>query len=128
MVALFVMLLIGLAMAVAAAALLLHMRSMRHEVRTVRLIALTDAVIAETLAELDANPAFPGLATHDFGGGEVGSRVTATGPTGREVTGWARYHGAVRVVRVQVRLEDDIGLEVWGFRRLPESWLIAPSP
>jgi hypothetical protein len=34
----------------------------------------------------------------------------------------------VRVVRVQERLEDDIGLEVWGCRRLPESWLIAPSP
>lgn len=126
--ALFVMLLVGLAMAIAAAALQLHMRTMRHEVRTVRLIALTDAAVAETLAELDADPAFPGLAAHDFGGGVVGSRVTSSSRTQREVTGWARYRGMVRVVRVQVSFEADGGMVIWGFQRLPESSLIEPSP
>jgi hypothetical protein len=79
--------------------------SSRYDYRSVVLTALSDAAVAETLAELDADPAFPGIEARTFGAGRISSTV-ATTPFGlRLVSAVGEYQGWQSVVRVEVAME-----------------------
>lgn len=79
--------------------------SSRYDYRNVVLTALSDAAMAETLAGLDADPAFSGIDERHFGAGRISSSV-ATAPFGlRLVTAVGEYQGWRLVVRVEVAME-----------------------
>ena len=79
--------------------------SSRYDHRNVVLTALSDAAMAETLAGLDADPAFSGIDERPFGAGRISSSV-ATTPFGlRLVTAVGEYQGWRLVVRVEVAME-----------------------
>jgi hypothetical protein len=71
-------------------------RLFRHEARVIGLTHLGDAALATTLAELDADPAYPGLATRRIHDGTIESRVAAG------------MQGSLNIV-VRVELEGWIG-------------------
>lgn len=115
--ALFVLLLVSLALALVAASLDLGMRSVRHQARDLRLTALTDAALAEALAHLAGNERFEGLAEHPYGGGTVASEVVPMGTRRWRVIGRASWGEARRAVRVEVVATAE-GLAVGGWRRV----------
>jgi hypothetical protein len=80
--ALFALLTAELAALIAAASLAVHFREVRHESETIRLTAITDAAVAETLAELARSPAHRGLSRRPFAGGWIESRVETRGGRG----------------------------------------------
>jgi hypothetical protein len=93
------------------------MRGVRHELRSLKLTALTDAALAEALAHLAQSPTFAGSGEHPFGGGVLGSQVLQVGSKRWRVESWARYRGLVRRVRVDVRQTVD-GYAISGWRRV----------
>lgn len=115
--ALFVLLLVSLAVALVAAALDSAMRGVRHELRSLELTALTDAALAEALAHLAQSPVFAGQSDHPYGGGVLGSEVRQMGSKRWRVEAWARHRGLVRRVRVEV-LETVDGFAISGWRRV----------
>lgn len=116
--ALFVLLLVGIAMAVAVAAVQLEMRTVRHEARSVRLRAMADAAVAATLAELAADRGSQGLDERSFDGGTIESRVRERGPLVYEITARARHAGLTRTVQVTADFGRAPPL-VGGWRRVP---------
>lgn len=77
----------------------------QYDHRNVILTALSDAAMAETLARLDADPAFAGIDERPFGVGRISSSVDAT-PFGlRAVTAVGEYQGWLSVVRAEVAME-----------------------
>lgn len=75
------------------------------EERSVRLTALSDAAVAETLAHLAVDSAFPGIPERRIEGGSIASTVRPAGAWEVEIvaTGfWDDWH-SVAVVRVNVR-------------------------
>lgn len=117
MTALFVLLLVSLAVALVAASLDSAMRGVRHELRSLKLTALSDAAVAEALAHLAQNPGFAGLGDHPYGGGFLGSRVLQVGSKRWRVEAWARHRGLVRRVRVDV-LQTVDGFAISGWHRV----------
>jgi len=115
--ALFVLLLVSLAVALVAASLSSAMGGVRHELWELRLTALTDAAVAEALARLAHNPGFGGRPDHPYGGGALGSEVVSLGAKRWRVKAWASYRGHRRAVRVEVRRTVD-GYVISGWRRL----------
>lgn len=115
--ALFVLLLVSLAVALVAASLSSAMGGVRQELWDLRLTALTDAAVAEALAHLAHNPGFGGRPDHPYGGGALGSEVVSLGPKRWRVKAWASYRGRRRAVRVEVRQTVD-GYLISGWRRL----------
>ena len=115
--ALFVLLLVSLAVALVAASLDSAMRGVRHELRSLELTALADAALAEALAHLAQDPGFSGLGDHPYGGGVLGSKVLQVGSKRWRVEAWARHRGLVRRVRVDVR-RTVRGHAVTGWRRV----------
>ncbi len=86
--ALFVLLLSATAVALVGQALLAQWNETRAHAERVRILALADAALAETLAQLAQQPGFMGVSPTPFGGGTLESRVQTTGaigPTGRQV-------------------------------------------
>jgi type II secretory pathway pseudopilin PulG len=102
LVALVVLLLVSIALALVAAALQIRMRLVRQEAQTVRLMALSDAALAETLASLTYNPDFDGVAEQAFGGGRIASAVRPLGSSRYEVLAVALYAGKERAVDAEV--------------------------
>jgi hypothetical protein len=115
--ALMVVLLVGGALALLAAALDLRMRAVRQEARTVRVTALADAAVAATVAELARSWSYPGLAEERYGGGTIASEVRWLDGRTSEVVARATWGGVERVVRVIVTRTPS-GLRVSGWRRL----------
>lgn len=118
--ALFVLLLVSLAVALVAASMDSAMRGVRHELRSLKLTALTDAAVAEAMARLADSPGFTGQPAHPFGGGTLGSEVTKTGDTTWRIQAWARHGGITRTVRVDVR-QTVRGYAISGWRRVDGS-------
>lgn len=86
-----------------AATLQSRMKLARAETAAIRLTALADAALAETLAHLAADPAYPGLPEREFGGGTIASRVDGGGAA-VTVRARADYRGRRRTVRAAVQL------------------------
>lgn len=56
-----------------------RMKLVRRETQVLRLTALTDAVLAETLAHLAVSPGYGGVPEREFGGGRMASEVEPGG-------------------------------------------------
>lgn len=77
----------------------------RYDQRSVVLIALSDAAMAETLAALDSDPSYSGIQERSFGGGRISSSVGATQFGLRLVTATGEYLGWRSEVRAEVTME-----------------------
>jgi type II secretory pathway pseudopilin PulG len=98
LVTLVVILLLFFALALLGAALQIRMRLVRQEAQSLKLSALSDAALAETLASLTYDPGFTGVAEQNFGGGRIASTVRPLGPNRYEVLATAFYAGKLRAV------------------------------
>jgi len=117
--ALFAVFLLAVAAALLSAALELRVRVARDEARGVVRTALTDAALAEALAHLAADPAFPGAPEHPFGGGTIASRVERQAADRYQVLARADYRGRARTAAADVeRVDGDLQVTAW--RRLPQ--------
>jgi len=116
LVALVVLLLVSIALALLAAGLQIRMRLVRQEAQILRLMALNDAALAETLASLNYDPAFDGLADQPFGGGRISSAVRPLGINHYEVLAVSFYAGKERAVDAEV-VRTPLGVAVVRWER-----------
>jgi hypothetical protein len=113
----FVVFLLGMALALIGLSLTLRMRLAQQEARAVTLTALSDAALAEALAGLAADAATSRVGEHAFGSGTIGSQVERVTPTRYRVTAFARFAGRSRTVLADV-LRDIQGTRVVHWQRL----------
>ncbi len=92
------------ALGLLASSMRLRMQEVQRELRTVSLIALTDAAMAETLAWLADDDRFDGVQEHPFGEGLISSEVRPLGPRSVEILARASYGGKRRALRAEVQL------------------------
>lgn len=116
---LLVLLLVSTAVLLATAALMLRMRVFQGEQRSVHLTALSDAVLAESLAALAEDTSFRGYEEYAFGGGQLESEVRSLGWPRVELVTTVRWRGGSRRVRAEVNLEQPGRPRVVAWRRLP---------
>lgn len=105
--ALLVLLLTSIAAALVASSLLVSLRIAREEAIQIQLQALTDAAMAEALASLARDPAFPGAEAHPLGpraAGSIWSRVEPLAPQRVTVQAGGYYGASRRSVRAEVVL------------------------
>lgn len=95
-------LLLSIGLALVAASLQLRMGLVRREARSVTLTALSDAALAETLAELSEDAYFHGVPEHGLGPGRLRSEVRFLSPGRYEVVATAIYAGRERTVEAEV--------------------------
>jgi type II secretory pathway pseudopilin PulG len=100
--ALLVIFLLAVALALLAASLQLRMRTTIDDAQRVTLSALSDAALAEALANLAQSASYSGSPEHDFGGGRIESQVASVSPGIFEVVATATYQGRQRVVQAEV--------------------------
>lgn len=100
--ALVVLVLVGAAGTAIAVTLELDTRISLEESRRVRLAALSDAALAEALAELASNPGFSGAAQRRLDRGTISSEVRKVGFDRHEITAIALLAGWRREVRAEV--------------------------
>lgn len=116
--ALLVIFLLSIALALLAASLQIRMRLVREDGVSVTLSALSDAAVAETLANLAQSGSYTGSPEHDFGGGRIGSAVVLLSPGVYDVVATAKYARRRRLVEAVVFRAPGI-VQVQGWRRLP---------
>ena len=114
-----VLLLLGIALALIGGTLAHRLKLAKREAETVVLCALSDAALAEGLAELAANPYTLGVPEHEFGEGKIESRVTALGGTSYVVVASGLYHSRRRNVEALVQ-RTPLETRVTRWRRLNE--------
>ena len=95
-------LLLSIALALVAASLQLRMGLVRREARSLTLTALSDAAMAETLAELGEDAYFHGVPEHGLGPGRLRSEVRFLSPGRYEIVATATYAGRERTVEAEV--------------------------
>jgi type II secretory pathway component PulK len=116
--AVLVIFLLSIALALLGASLQLRMRLVRDEGRTVILGALSDAAVAEALANLAQSGSYSGSPEHELGGGRIGSQVAFLGAGIYDVVATASFGGRRRVVQAEVvRGPGTARVRFW--RRLP---------
>lgn len=115
--ALFVVLLLSLALALVAASLGRGMRNVRHQARDLHLTALTDAAVAAGLAHLAEDRSFRGFTNRPLDGGRISSRVEPRSSKSWVIEVAATWGGGRRRARVGV-VETVNGFRVGGWRRL----------
>jgi hypothetical protein len=118
LVALVVMLLLGAVLSVVAALLVSRMERVQERTRDTALLALADAAVAESLANLSALPTSAGVDPRPFGGGTIESRVTRGGGESFTLVARATYRGRTLVVEARGRLTE-LGPDVDSWRRVP---------
>lgn len=118
--ALLAVLVLGAALALVAGSLVSRMQRLRVESRETALLALADAAVAETLANLAGRPSAGGLAEKPFGGGTVESTVAHGAAGAFTLVAHASFRGAEMGVEVRGRITDE-GPRVTAWRRLPAS-------
>jgi len=103
-----------LVVAVVAVAVLLVFRHLqlraavaRLDERQIRLVALTDAAMAETLAGLNASRSFSGVRARGFDDGEISSSVESAGRHVVAVSAVGRLRGWRAELTARVVLEED---------------------
>jgi hypothetical protein len=116
--ALLVLFLLAIALSLLATGLQIRMRLAREDAESVILGGLSDAAVAESLANLAQSAYYSGSPAHDFGDGRIGSEVTPVSPGVFNVVATATYASRKRAVRVQVlRTPGHAQAVLW--RRLP---------
>jgi len=110
------------AIAVVAVASLVQSRGdgVVYEERSVRLVALADAAMAETLAELDASKTFAGIPERGFAGGSIASTVHPKGVREVEVTAVGRSNGWRAILVARVDIEHAPRVLSWHRRNQPD--------
>jgi len=88
--ALAVLLLVAAAVLLAFRTALSGKNALERERRLIELRAASDAVLAETMAALDEDPGFSGVAPRSFGGASIVSRVTRRSDGNLDVAAVAR--------------------------------------
>lgn len=118
LVALIALVLIGAALALVAGLLVGRMNRVQERTRDTALLALSDAAVAETLADLAAWPSSPGVARRALGGGTIESRVAHGAGGTFTVVATAAYQGGALTVEARGR-STELGPVVDTWRRLP---------
>lgn len=118
LIAILVLLIVSSALAVIAASIQLDLLHHRRQERLVRLTASTDAGMAETLAELQADASFPGFEPYEYNGALVETTVQTIGSKLVRIIVSALSEGEERFVEAQVLMEKE-GPKVLNWRRLP---------
>ena len=113
-----VIFLVFIALALVFAALALRLRQAQLETQTVHLVALADAGMAEALAALAGDPAFPGRQRHELGSGSIASRVEPVSSGLFRVTAQASYAGRGRGAQAIVQLDAPGQLRVVSWQRV----------
>lgn len=101
---LLVVVLLTAALLIIAATLQSRLKLVRRETDVIRLTALADAALAETLAHLAVSPAYSGVPQRELGDGVITSRVEAAGANRRTVHARAEYRGRRRDVQALVQI------------------------
>ncbi len=101
--ALLVLVLVTTGALLVSSALMLRMREVQEEMIALRLTAMADAAVAETLAQLSKSKAFRG-SDRSFGGGRISSELIASDGPKRSLLIEARYARRVRTVQLDVLL------------------------
>lgn len=117
---LLVLLLLSIALGLLAASLQLRMRLVQDEARGLELRALSDAALAEALANLAANSYYHGADEHPLGDGTVRSEVHFLEPGRFRVVATANLAGRERAVEAEVQRSPGRA-RVTRWRRLAES-------
>ena len=115
---LMVIFLLSIALALLGASLQLRMRLVREEGKTVILGALSDAAVAEAVANLAQSASYSGSSEHELGGGRIGSKVEPLGAGIYDVVATANFGGRRRVVQAEVIRQPGMA-RVRFWRRLP---------
>lgn len=77
------------------------------EVRTIKLRALTDAALAEAVAQLDATSSRRGISSHNLADGTIESTVTVQGGGAYRVVGTGHWRSWTAWVTADVRIDRD---------------------
>lgn len=101
---LLVVVLLTTALLIIAATLQSRLKLVRRETEVIRLTALADAALAETLAHLAVSPAYSGLPQRELGDGVITSQVEAGGGNRRTIHARAEYRNRRRDVEAVVQL------------------------
>lgn len=116
--ALVAVLLLSAALALAAGTLVARMKRSQREAVRIELLALADAAVAETLADLAAWPVSAGVAPRRFGGGTIESTVQRGGAQSFTIVARASVGRQDLSVEVLGRMTE-LGPRVDAWRRLP---------
>jgi hypothetical protein len=116
--ALLVLFLLSIALALLAGSLQLRMRLVREDAQTVILTALSDAAVAEAVANLAQNANYQGAPAHDFGHGKIATEITPIGPGLFDVVATATYASRSRTVEAEVFRAPGAVANVRRWRRL----------
>ena len=100
--ALLVLFLLAIALSLLATSLQIRMRLAREDAESVILGGLSDAAVAESLANLAQSAYYSGSPAHDFGDGKIGSEVTPVSPGVFNVVATATYASRKRAVQALV--------------------------
>lgn len=117
---LLVLLLLSIALGLLAASLQIRMRLVQDEARGLQLRALSDAALAEALANLAGNSFYHGADGHPLGTGTIRSEVHFVEPGRFRVVATANLAGRERAVEAEV-LRSPGHARVVHWKRLPES-------
>ncbi len=120
-VALTVVLLLATAFGLVAGFLVSRMDRAREDTGRTVLLALSDAAVAESVANLAVSPYYPGVEEREFGGGTIASRVSRPAADLALVRAEASYEGQRLVVEVRVKLFEDAPPTTTGWRRVPSA-------
>jgi hypothetical protein len=118
LIALVALVLLGAVLALVAALLVGRMHRVQERTRDTALLALADAAVAESLADLAAWPVSPGVGRRPFGGGTIESRIARGAGSGFTILATATYRGGTLTVEARGRLTD-LGPVVDAWRRVP---------
>ena len=114
-----VLFLLSVALGLLGASLQLRMRLVRQDGENVILSALSDAAVAEAVANLSQSASYSGSPEHDFGGGRIASQVLPLGAGTFDLTATASFAGRKRVVEAEVFRPSGSAARVRRWRRLP---------
>ena len=117
---LLVLFVVSLALAILSLSLLVRLRTVREESQGIVLTALSDAAVAEAVANLAADASFTGAPEHPFGSGKIASQISPVTATQFQVVATARLGVRVRAVEVQV-LRTPAVVQVTSWRILPRA-------
>ena len=117
--ALMVLFLLSIALALLAGSLQIRMRLVREDAETVILTALSDAAVAEAVANLAQSSGYPGAPAHEFGHGTISSTVTPIGLGLFDVVATVTYANRTRTVEAEVFRAPGVVAHVRRWRRVP---------
>ena len=125
--ALLVLVLLGAAFALLAGLLIHRMHRVQRDLRHTDLTALSDAAMAETLANLATSPVYPGVTEHDLGAGTIRSTVRHGAGGAFTIEARASLHGRTVAVEAQGKMTPT-GPRVTSWRRVPLAEAEAGAP